>query len=151
MGDECEMESGLIFNQPICEFESRHPCQFIFRLPNCQLPIRELRISSSFNQSPIGNPKSTMSLWVVAQLAEHRTVTATVEGSTPFDPPKTLPIALRRGTTPPISNSQLAINNVRNCGREVRHLIVDQADDGSSPFSSANSGQKPDRQGGLDL
>ena len=24
-----------------------------------------------------------------------------------------------------------------NCGREVRHLIVDQADDGSSPFSSA--------------
>jgi hypothetical protein len=25
----------------------------------------------------------------------------------------------------------------RNCGREVRHLIVDQADDGSSPFSSA--------------
>jgi hypothetical protein len=27
-------------------------------------------------------------MWVVAQLAEHRTVTATVEGSTPFDPPK---------------------------------------------------------------
>src|SRR6185369_1542442 len=25
----------------------------------------------------------------------------------------------------------------RNCGRDVRHLIVDQADDGSSPFSSA--------------
>ncbi len=22
------MESGLIFNQLICEFESRHPCQF---------------------------------------------------------------------------------------------------------------------------
>ena len=29
-----------------------------------------------------------LSAWVVAQLAEHRTVTATVEGSTPFDPPK---------------------------------------------------------------
>src|SRR5215467_1604649 len=27
-GDEREMESGLIFNQLICEFESRHPCQF---------------------------------------------------------------------------------------------------------------------------
>ena len=26
---------------------------------------------------------------------------------------------------------------IRNCGREVRRLIVDQADDGSSPFSSA--------------
>ena len=25
--DEREMESGLIFNQLICEFESRHPCQ----------------------------------------------------------------------------------------------------------------------------
>ena len=55
-------------------------------------------------------------MWVVAQLAEHRTVTAAVEGSTPFDPP----------------------NLARNCGREVRHLIVNQADDGSSPFSSAN-------------
>jgi hypothetical protein len=28
-GDEREMESGLIFNQLICEFESRHPCQFL--------------------------------------------------------------------------------------------------------------------------
>ena len=27
-------------------------------------------------------------VWVVAQLAEHRTVTAAREGSTPFDPPK---------------------------------------------------------------
>ena len=43
-------------------------------------------------------------------------MTAAGEGSTPFDPP----------------------NNLRNCGREVRHLIVDQVDDGSSPFSSAN-------------
>jgi hypothetical protein len=28
-GDEREMESGLIFNQLICEFESRRPCQDI--------------------------------------------------------------------------------------------------------------------------
>jgi hypothetical protein len=28
-GDEREMESGLIFNQLICEFESRHPYQRI--------------------------------------------------------------------------------------------------------------------------
>ena len=55
-------------------------------------------------------------LWVVAQLVELRTVTAAREGSTPFDPPKFL---------------------ARNCGREVRRLIVDQVDDGSSPFSSA--------------
>jgi hypothetical protein len=27
-------------------------------------------------------------MWVVAQFAEHRTVTAAVEGSSPFDPPK---------------------------------------------------------------
>ena len=54
-GDEREMESGLIFNQLICEFESRHPCHCV----------------------------------------------------------------------------------TRNCGREVRHLVVNQADDGSSPFSSA--------------
>ena len=27
-------------------------------------------------------------MWVVAQLAEHRTVTAAGEGSTPFGPPK---------------------------------------------------------------
>lgn len=27
LGDEREMESGLIFNQLICEFEPRHPCQ----------------------------------------------------------------------------------------------------------------------------
>src|SRR5262249_48091384 len=45
----------------------------------------------------------------------------------------------RRKTCAQIGNRQLEIKNVRNCGREVRHLIVDQADDGSSPFSSANS------------
>ena len=38
-GDEREMESGLIFNQLICEFESRRPCQF---LPTgCGLPFSE--------------------------------------------------------------------------------------------------------------
>ena len=29
-GDEREVESGLIFNQLICEFESRHPCQLLW-------------------------------------------------------------------------------------------------------------------------
>lgn len=28
------MESGLIFNQLICEFESRHPCQTFGRMPS---------------------------------------------------------------------------------------------------------------------
>ena len=35
-GDEREMESGLIFNQLICEFESRRPCQ-ILNAPVAQL------------------------------------------------------------------------------------------------------------------
>ena len=51
-----------------------------------------------------------------SSIVEHRTVTAAREGSTPFDPP---------------NFSQW------NCGRGVRRLIVDQVDDGSSPFSSA--------------
>src|SRR5215471_3690145 len=85
-----------------------------------------------------------LSVWVVAQLAEHRTVTAAGEGSTPFGPPNSYG-ALGKSLKPPDSQSgdrrfksdtrcQLF---TRNCGREVRHLIVDQADDGSSPFSSA--------------
>src|SRR5882724_11948424 len=83
-GDEREMESGLIFNQLICEFESSHPCQDILDL---RLPIYQLRLSSreSNRQSKLGNRQ--FSVWVVAQLAEHRTVTAAREGSTPFGPP----------------------------------------------------------------
>ncbi len=81
-------------------------------------------------------------------MAEHRTVTAAREGSTPFDPPNSFSIFDFRSPidsirddpdclAQPIGNRQLAIANVRNCGREVRHLIVDQVDDGTSPFSSA--------------
>ena len=61
--------------------------------------------------------RSSRFMWAVAQLAEHCTVTAVVAGSSPVSPPK----------------------KFRNCGREVRHLVVNQADDGSSPFSSANA------------
>jgi hypothetical protein len=43
-------------------------------------------------------------LWVVAQMAEHRTVTAAIEGSTPFDPPKALLI----------SNCKLPLGGRRN-------------------------------------
>lgn len=95
------------------------------------------------------------SLWVVAQLAEHRTVTAVREGSTPFDPPnfdfgmrsadfglKKLDwraldarVGVHHQKLESIRNPQSAIEG--NCGREVRHLVVNQADDGSSPFSSA--------------
>jgi hypothetical protein len=52
------MESGLTFNQLICEFESRHPRHDIF---NCQLSIVDLnpehrRFGSIGNwQSKIGN------------------------------------------------------------------------------------------------
>src|SRR3981081_818790 len=78
------MESGLIFNQLICEFESRHPCQ---------LWANAERDYISKNDSSRSIP-CRPSVWVVAQLAEHRTVTAAREGSTPFGPPKLQ--ALRR-------------------------------------------------------
>jgi hypothetical protein len=54
------MESGLNFNQLICEFESRRPCQ----------------IAQAF----VGR----------SSMAEHRTVTAVCEGSSPFGPPKNI-------------------------------------------------------------
>ena len=79
-------------------------------------------------------------------MVEHRTVTAAREGSTPFDPPKTCgaPLefrleaqAARFNQENVGSNPTRAANSRWNCGREVRHLVVNQADDGSSPFSSA--------------
>ena len=42
------------------------------------------------SKSEISNPKSEILLWVVAQMAEHRTVTAAIEGSSPFDHPSML-------------------------------------------------------------
>ena len=82
------MESGLTFNQLICEFESRHPRQNIC---DCQLSIANWPFLAS-KQSAIGNQKLAMLMWVVAQLAEHRTVTAASEGSSPFDPPNSFSI-----------------------------------------------------------
>jgi hypothetical protein len=71
------MESGLSFNQLICEFESRHPCQTLGRM---------LIVNTSIKCLVTIVPCRPLT-WVVAQLAEHRTVTAATEGSTPFDPP----------------------------------------------------------------
>ena len=73
------MESGLIFNQLICEFESRHPCQ------TSRANAERDYIS---NNVPSRSIPCRPFVWVVAQLAEHRTVTAAREGSIPFDPPK---------------------------------------------------------------
>src|SRR6185369_17941933 len=42
-----------------------------------------------------------------------------------------------RQPTQQSSKFRVQNTNCRNCGREVRHLVVNQADDGSSPFSSA--------------
>lgn len=57
--------------------------------------------------------------WAVAQiLAEHRTVNATVASSSLVSPPK-ISIKKWHGV------------------REVRDLVVNQADDGSSPFHAA--------------
>jgi hypothetical protein len=71
------MESGLIFNQLICEFESRRPCQL---WANAE---RDYISKMSCHARLL----IALLVWVVAQLAEHRTVTAASEGSTPFDPP----------------------------------------------------------------
>ena len=107
----------------------------------------ECDVTIRFTLSPVSVGRSSM--------AEHRTVTAAHEGSSPFDPPKSLPIVDCRmpigrflelpipcgaRRLAPIGNRQSAIVNhqcLGSCGREVRHLVVNQADDGSSPFSSA--------------
>jgi hypothetical protein len=51
------MESGLIFNQLNCEFESRHPRQdiFDFRLPISGLAAHLIVITHNFIKGPIGN------------------------------------------------------------------------------------------------
>ena len=49
-GDEREVESGLIFNQLICEFESRHPCQVF--APVAQLEERDASNVAVAGSSP---------------------------------------------------------------------------------------------------
>ena len=69
--------SRLIFNQEMRGFKSHTPCQLWANAERdyiCEMS-RHARSLSPF-------------VWVVAQMAEHRTVTAASEGSTPFDPPK---------------------------------------------------------------
>ena len=50
------MESGLTFNQLICEFESRHPRQdiFDFQLPIANWPLARFEAIGNW-QSEIGN------------------------------------------------------------------------------------------------
>ncbi len=119
------MESGLIFNQLICEFESRHPCQSFRANAECDYISKNVS-SRSITCRP--------SVWVVAQLAEHRTVTAAREGSTPFGPPK--------------PNS--ALGKVGSS-----HLILNQEIVGSNPTRAANfqtelwpRGEAPDCRSG---
>src|SRR5882762_6669410 len=54
-----------------------------FKLRSLHPPSFAVDITNQ--KSQIGQSK--MFLWVVAQSAEHRTVTVAREGSTPFDPP----------------------------------------------------------------
>ena len=56
-GDEREMESGLIFNQLICEFESRHP-----RQANVNFGLRIAE--SEIHQSAIPNLLLAMAEWL---------------------------------------------------------------------------------------
>jgi hypothetical protein len=58
-------------------------------------------------------------LWVVAQLAEHLTVNEVAAGSNPVDPPTLIEAVAERRM----------------------HFIVDEDDDGSSPFGLAKSGR----------
>jgi hypothetical protein len=108
---------------------------FLFPISNLKSQITNFLCGSSLNrQSP------TVTRPVRVQLpSTHPTPTSFELRVQSFD--------LRRvsNVRPETPNSKPVFGN---CGREVRHLIVDQADDGSSPFSSANLCQKPDRQGG---
>jgi hypothetical protein len=85
--------SRLIFNQEMRGFKSHTPCQQDCRIwiLDCDGPPTETR--APLLTSPIGNHKSAIENVSVGRSstgAEHRTVNAAVEGSTPFDPPKTL-------------------------------------------------------------
>ena len=100
------MESGLIFNQLICEFESRHPCQL---WANAE---RDYISKNVLSRSIPCHPYA----WVVAQLAEHRTVNAAREGSTPFGPPNPNGALGKSGSS---------------------HLILNQAIVGSNPTRAA--------------
>ena len=81
------MESGLTFNQLICEFESRHPRVYL------RFEISDLRFSGG-SALAIGNQilnlkSSILNTSVGRSLTvEHRIVNAYGEGSTPSDPPK---------------------------------------------------------------
>ena len=74
----------LVFQTNLREFESLRRYQLLGRMLSVTTFVtrRHVRILVA------------LSMWVVAQLAEHRTVTAAREGSIPFDPPKTLPIPI---------------------------------------------------------
>ena len=55
------MESGLIFNQLICEFESRHPCQITFKSWGHSLSKnnhREVAKAEAFLHACAGNGSS---------------------------------------------------------------------------------------------
>ena len=88
------MESGLIFNQLICEFEPRHPCQSLksscrhLLLQMCQRNRSGRMLSVTTNQSRVTLVYLSPVYVGRSSTAEHRTVTAAREGSSPFDPPK---------------------------------------------------------------
>ena len=97
-------------------------CALFFEGPVAQLESERDRAKVEVTRS--NRVRSSSSMWAVAQLAERCTVTAVVASSSLVSPPK--------------QSSKYKVQNTNwNCGREVRHLVVNQADDGSSPFSSA--------------
>jgi hypothetical protein len=77
------MESGLIFNQLICEFESRRPRQIL--LLSMPKTICWRSDDPLNRQSAIENRQFLM--WAVAQLLERCSVTAEVTGQSPVGPP----------------------------------------------------------------
>ena len=64
-GDEREMESGLIFNQLICEFESRHPCQIMWVV--AQMVERRTVTAAGESSSLFNPPKTNGALGKLAQ------------------------------------------------------------------------------------
>ena len=108
-------------------------CNLSRFISDCQLPINKRVSNYKFNRQSEIDIRQFF-LWVVAQLAELRTVTAAREGSTPFDPPKSLPI----------SDCRLSIHrggkNIWGCSLVgIKRCTVDAEIASSSLVSPANN------------
>lgn len=109
-------QSGLSFKQVarrLCGFEPRHPCQNVLALAVAQQAERCTVNAEIAGSSPVGRPFTSQGA-LAKPGRRHATLYRADAGSNPARPA-----------------------NLWNCGREVRHTLVEREDDGSSPSSSA--------------